>query len=458
MVSSLALASCVAVPFAAAATTTLNAAAECEFYDVGNPPHGKEKYVSPSDKPIYHKYLQGLDVGKLYDTIVRVMKTSQECWPADGPQDNDEQSYAGLFGRLAWHCSGTLRIIDGDATGGCEGGRQRHWPEKEWRDNANLDHARAVLAQVKIMPEYQDLSWGDLITFAGTVGIKASGGPAHKFCFGRIDDEDGRKSIMLGTEGTTQCELGDECVSHAPCETNFHWPEQDLHDNPRCNLTQASGRLQGSHSVGLIYVYPEGPQLRPDHPKYDATQKHQRSRRLSALEVRDTFKTRMGWTEQETVALTGGGHTLGRTHGNCAAKMNPEEPCNGKYTSSSGFEGAWTRTPSKWNYDYFEGMLEHEWVATKSPDGNDQWGTKDSKSPFAKTFRLTADLSLVADPVYKAWAMKYHADHALFDNDFAKAWFKLTHRSEGHPQDDDLEKDANKCTSFEFLSSGAQQV
>lgn len=208
--------------------------------------------------------------------------------------------------------------------------------------------------------------------------------------------------------------------------------------------------------MGLIYVYPHGPQLRKDHPDFDATQQHQRSPKVSAQEVRDTFKTRMGWTDQETVALIGGGHTLGRAHGNCAAKPDSGELCKGKYTTTAGYEGAWTRTPSQWNYDFFEAMLEHEWVPTKSPDGADQWGSKDAQSPFAKTFRLTADLAMVNDPAYKEWAIKYHEDHALFDSDFAKAWFKLTHRSANHPEDDDLEKSANKCTSFEFASASVQ--
>jgi len=158
----------------------------------------------------------------------------------------------------------------------------------------------------------------------------------------------------------------------------------------------------------------------------------------------------MGWTDQETVALIGGGHTLGRSHGNCASKQNPEE-CKGKYTKTSGFEGAWTRTPSQWNYDYFEAMIQHEWVATKSPEGYDQWGTKNSTSPFAATFRLTADLALVSDPIYKEWVTKYHEDHALFDSDFAKAWFKLMHRSADHPEENQLEREAKKCTTFDFV-------
>ena len=287
------------------------------------------------------------------------MRNSQDCWPADGPQDGDVASYAGLFGRLAWHCAGTLRIVDDESFGGCEGGGIRFWPEREWRDNGNLDQARAILAQVKDMPEYRKLSWGDLITFAGTVGIKASGGPANKFCFGRVDASDGSTSVELGVEGIEDCAEGQACKTHALCEESFHWDEQDTTDDARCKLEQSDGRLQASHSVGLIYVFPHGPQLKSDQPDYNGSLKHQRSPRLSAEEVRDTFNKRMGWTDQETVALVGGGHTLGRAHGACA-QLHGAGSCKGKYTTTAGYEGVWTRTPSQWNYDFFGGLFESE--------------------------------------------------------------------------------------------------
>ncbi len=290
-----------------------------------------------------------------------------------------------------------------ESYGGCEGGRIRFWPEREWRDNGNLDHARAILGEIKQMPAYHNLSWGDLITFAGTVGIKASGGPANKFCFGRLDVADGHDSEQLGVEGVGEC--GREgCQTHSPCPMNFHWPEQDPNDDARCSFSQENGRLQASHSVGLIYVFPHGPQLKADHPEYDPSAAHQRSPRLSALEVRDTFSTRMGWTDRETVALIGGGHTLGRAHGNC--KNHPEGQCTGKYTTTAGYEGSWTRTPSRWNYDFFDAMLDGtRWVASKSPEGNDQWTTADTDTKWdahgRKLFRLTADLALVNDSSYK---------------------------------------------------------
>jgi len=370
------------------------------------------------------------------------------------------------------------------AAGGCEGARQRHWPENEWRDNVNLDKARGLLGQIK--DSYKDqISWSDLITFAGTVGIKASGGPAKKFCFGRVDDPTGRQSVPLGVEGINSCKSGDECKTDAPCENNFRWPQQSEKDHARCNVTQTNLRLQASHSVGLIYVYPEGPELKSSDPAFNPKLVHNRSPKLSALEVRDTFKHRMGWTDRETVALIGGGHTLGRTHGNCSLQgtrwaqwttkpFNEEGPyfeaipgshrgpsdgtCGtgpeaglGPNTLSSGFEGPWTRTPSKWNYDYFEGLLHEQWTPSKSPFGNDQWTVSSSESKHAHTMRLTSDLALVADDTYKQIAMEYAKDHQKFDSDFADAWYKLMHRSENHPHENDLEQDVGICTDFSFL-------
>jgi len=190
----------------------------------------------------------------------------------------------------------------------------------------------------------------------------------------------------------------------------------------------------------------------------------------------------MGWTDRETVVLVGGGHTLGRMHGNCNLTgtkwaQNPysgEGPffeavpgsgrgptdgtCGqgslaglGPNTVSSGFDGPWTLTPSKWNYDYFEASFAEDWQPVKSPFGN-QWQTTARNSTYAHLRRLTADLSLLADPVYKRIAAEYRSNHDIFDSDFADAWFKLVHRSADHPLEDDLEKDAGVCTHFEFLS------
>jgi len=461
-------------------TGTIPAWKDFAFLRSSDPQHPGHQVLS---KEAYRRELKKLDIPKLYHSIVELMSDSKPYWPADGPQDYDSPSYAGLFGRLAWHCAGTFRMINStSAAGGCEGARQRHWPENEWRDNVNLDKARGLIGQIK--DSFGDgISWSDLITFAGTVGIKASGGPAKKFCFGRIDDATGRRSVPLGVEGINSCKDGDSCKSDAPCENKFRWPQQSETDHALCNVTQGNLRLQASHSVGLIYVYPEGPELKRTDPDFNPKLVHNRSPKLSALEVRDTFKDRMGWNDRETVALIGGGHTLGRAHGNCAldgtkwAKwvgkpFNEEGPyfeatpgshrgptdgtCGngpdagrGPNTVSSGFEGPWTNTPSKWNYDYFSGMLIEKWVPAKSPSGNDQWRTSSDK--HVHTMRLTADLALVNDDIYKKIVMEYASDHKKFDSDFADAWYKLVHRSEDHPHEDDLEKDVGLCTDFSFL-------
>ena len=460
------------------------------FYDLGTIPAWKDlghlrgtQSAKPFDKKEYHQQLKQLDIPQLYKSIATLMVDSKPFWPADGPQDGDVHSYAGLFERLAWHCAGTFRLVNGThAAGGCEGARQRHWPENEWRDNTNLDKARGLLGQVK--EEFgSQISWSDLITFAGTVAIKASGGPAKRFCFGRADDIDGAKSIPLGVEGVQQCRGNKFCKSNFRCPVSFRWPEQSESDHALCNLTQPNDRLQASHSVGLIYVFPEGPELKKTARDYKDDQVHQRSPRLSALEVRDTFHERMGWTDRETVALIGGGHTLGRTHGNCNLtgtkwSKNPynevgpffealpgslrgptDGTCGqgkaaglGENTVSSGFEGPWARTPSKWNYDFFSPMLDEEWEASKSPFGNDQWRTKNRKSPYANTMRLTSDLALVNDETYAAIVREYAADYAKFDSDFADAWYKLMHRSQEHPNEEDLGKEIGVCTHFEFLN------
>eukprot|EP00931_Biecheleriopsis_adriatica_P063545 TRINITY_DN384_c0_g1_i5.p1 TRINITY_DN384_c0_g1~~TRINITY_DN384_c0_g1_i5.p1 ORF type:complete len:523 (+),score=97.83 TRINITY_DN384_c0_g1_i5:63-1631(+) len=468
-------------------TGSMMRADDFAFYSLGTVP-GAEG-LSRSDNRVlgkeeYHQKLKGLDVEKLYQSIVLLMNDSKDWWPADGPQDGDKASYAGLFGRLAWHCAGTFRLVnDTQAAGGCEGAQQRFWPQSEWRDNVNLDKARGVLAEVK--EEFGDnISWSDLITFAGTVGIRASGGPAKKFCFGRVDFSDGSRSIPLGVEGVESCKGESNCSSDFECKTNFRWPEQNETDPARCNLTQESGRLQASHSVGLIYVYPDGPMLKNTEPGYKSQQAHNRYPALSAQEVRDTFKNRMGWTDRETVALIGGGHTLGRTHGNCnlkGSKWDVKPPYNevgpyfeavpgshrgptdgtcgkgalaglGPNTVSSGFEGPWTRTPSQWNYDFFHALVEEEWEPTKSPFGADQWRTTNRSSIYAHTMRLTSDLALMNDVTYREIAMAYANDHAAFDSDFADAWYKLVHRSADHPNEDDLERESGMCTLFEFLN------
>jgi catalase (peroxidase I) len=471
---------------AVADTAGMRSDDRCPFHSLGTVTGctkiGSEPNNEILSKEEYYRELKNLDIKDLYSSIVDLMTTSQACWPADGPQDGDIPSYAGLFGRLAWHCAGTLRVLAGDdasARGGCEGGRQRYWPENEWRDNSNLDKARALLGQIKNKFKKQ-ISWGDLMTFAGTVGIKASGGPASKFCFGRVDEPDGHKSVELGVQGINQCPPGVE--SDSPCENNWQWHEQNETDHFQCNLSQ-DGRLQSSHSVGLIYVFPDGPQLKSTSLDYNPKWEHNRCPKLSAGEVRETFHTWMGQSDRETVALIGGGHTLGRMHGNCNlvdSEFDTDTPYNGegpyfeavpgsgrgptdgtcgtglqaglgKNTITSGFEGPWTRTPSRWNHDYFPATLEEDWEPVKSPYGNDQWWTVNRTSEFASVRRLTTDLAMVADDAYRAISLDFADNPSKFDLEFANAWFKLVHRSAYHPHEDDLEKDASVCTNFEFL-------
>jgi len=440
-----------------------------------NPPMEEEDFYTRKKK--YHKKLKSLDIQKLYEDLETLMFTSQDCWPADGPQDGDIPNYAGLFERLTWHCSGTFRISGGLPEGGCEGGRQRFWPENEWIDNENLDKGRGLLAPIK--KKYGDsLSWGDLMTFAGTVGIKASGGPADEFCFGRVDDPDGKDSVTLGVDGINGCSPEDGCVS-TECAITFHWHEQDPTDHPMCNATQNNFRFQGSHKVGLIYVYPDGPQLKMTEPEVNPSWVHQRSARLSGLEIRDTFH-RMGWNDEETVALIAGGHTLGRAHGACSfTNANMQGPyfesqegsgrgptkdglCGegklagfGPNTVSSGFEGPWTRTPSQWNYEYLQSTLFEQWEPALSVYGGDQWWTVNRASPNNATMRTTADMALAADDKYRQIAIAYDKNHTLFDQAFAAAWRKMVDRSKRHPGANDLKKEAkkshNKCTDFKFV-------
>jgi len=439
----------------------------CPYYALGTTAAAHHESLSVSTgetyitKEEYKQRLKKLDIKVLYDAIIMLMKDSQECWPSD------YGSYAGLFARLAWHCSGSFREVNGTAiAGGCEGARQRSWPEAEWRDNINLDKARGLLGQIKHQFN-STVSWSDIMTFAGTAAIHASGGPVNKFCFGRRDDKNGDRSIPLGVEGVISCHRKRHSCVPDDCITSRH-PEQDPKDTHfQCTLDQPKDRKQASHSVGLIYVYPEGPSWSPDSPNYKPishTWVHNRSPQLSALEVRDTFKNRMGWTDRQTVALVAGGHTLGKTHGACktATTIGPffeDHPHSGGGTCrtgrgvdtiSSGFEGPWTTTPTRWNYEYLHALLTEEWIPAKSNFGNDQWRTKNHDSPYKTTMRLTSDMALKFDSIYKPIAQEFNSNHTLFDSEFAEAWRMLVHRSLDHPDVDDLEKEFNKCTDFNF--------
>merc|ERR1712048_685709 len=273
------------------------------------------------------------------------------CWPADFG------NYGPFFIRLAWHCSGSYRNTDGK--GGCTGGRQRFEPERSWDDNVNLDKARGLLWPIK--QKFGDgLSWGDLFTMAGTVAIKHMGGHIEDICFGRIDAQDGTESLDLGP--TPQQELV------APCEVN------GLCKKPL-----------GSTTIGLIYLNPEGPVEKnadgewvpnPDPAK-------------SVVDVKDAF-SRMGFNDEETVALIGGGHAFGKVHGACpqgpgqSPLQNASFPWQGECgigpekgkganTYTSGFEGPWTTTPTKWGNEFFRLLEQRSWKKVKGPGDRFQW-------------------------------------------------------------------------------------
>lgn len=323
--------------------------------------------------------------------IQDLMLDSQSCWPADSG------NYGPFFVRLAWHCSGSYRKSDGK--GGCGGGRQRFEPERSWDDNTNLDKARALLWPIK--EKYGDgLSWGDLFTFAGTTAMRTMGGPTKPFCFGRIDSEDGTESLELGPTP--------EQADKAPC----------VEANGKCKSPL------GSTTIGLIYLNPEGPLGEPNPAK-------------SAIEVRDAFQ-RMGMNDTETVALVGGGHAFGKTHGACpdgagnSPLYNSHNPWPGMCGTgkgvdayTSGFEGPWTTKPAQWDNEFFTALVGEEWEKVKGPGGKWQWQTSNRSSMYANTMRLTSDVSLLYDDEFLRISKEFAQDQQQLDVAFAQAWEKL---------------------------------
>lgn len=392
----LALASAVAVAFGLPSMEAVGKKGTCPGLVHGTPPSGNDTAVPSLE--VYNDKLKELDLEAVMGDITQVLSKSQECWPADSFEESKVgTSYGGLFIRLAWHCSGTYRKHDG--VGGCGGGRQRFQPENSWDDNANLDKARGLLWPIK--EKYGDgLSWGDLFILAGTTSILHYGGPVSEVCMGRIDDADGEKSASLGP-GPKQA---------APC------PFQG-----DCKLPL------GTSTIGLIYVNPEGYMAIPDTSH-------------SALQVRDTF-SRMGMNDSETVALIGGGHTFGASHGACPkgpgdapkdAPLNPfagtcgegKSKGKGKNIVTSGIEGHWTTDPFKWDNEYFKLLNNYgsKYVSAKGPGGKWQWKVEEKP----ELMMMTTDLSLLADPAYKALVGAWAEDTRPFDAAFAAAWEKLT--------------------------------
>jgi len=360
----------------------------------------------------YAEEFKSLDLDAVVKDLHALMTASQDWWPADYGH------YGGLFIRMAWHSAGTYRIADG--RGGAGSGYQRFAPLNSWPDNVSLDKARRLIWPIK--QKYgRKISWADLMILAGNVALESMGFKTFGFGGGREDvwepDETywGAESTWLGDQRYT----GDRQL-----------------DNPL-----------GAVQMGLIYVNPEGPNGKPDPI-------------AAARDIRETF-ARMAMNDEETVALIAGGHSFGKTHGAAdPGKYVGREPeaasieeqglgwkntfgsGNGAATITSGLEGAWTTTPTKWSNNYFENLFGFEWELTKSPAGAHQWTPKggagagtvpDAHDPSKKhaPFMLTTDLSLRLDPIYEPIARRFLKNPKEFAKAFAKAWYKLTHRDMG---------------------------
>jgi catalase-peroxidase len=366
----------------------------------------------------YASAFRSLDYDAVKRDLHALMTDSQPWWPADYGH------YGPFFIRMAWHSAGTYRT--GDGRGGASSGSQRFAPLNSWPDNANLDKARRLLWPIK--QKYgQKLSWADLMILAGNVAIESMGGPIFGFGGGRADVFEPEKDIYWGTE--------EQWVGQEGNETRIQPEKEMVLEDPLAAI-----------QMGLIYVNPEGPGGIPD-----ALQ--------SARDIRETFK-RMGMNDEETVALTAGGHTFGKAHGaGDASKVGAEpegadiaqqglgwqsghETGIGDHTITSGIEGAWTPTPIKWDMTYFEMLLDHEYELVRSPAGAKQWqpvgNPADTLAPAAHTpgkrvptMMTTADMAMKFDPEYRKISERFRDNPDQFADAFARAWFKLCHRDMG---------------------------
>ncbi len=362
----------------------------------------------------YRSEFLTLDYDQLKADLTALMTDSQPWWPADYGH------YGPFFIRMAWHSAGTYRT--GDGRGGSSAGQQRFAPLNSWPDNGNLDKARRLLWPIK--QKYgRKLSWADLFILAGNVAIESMGGPTFGFSGGREDVFEPEKDVYWGTEE--------------------EWLGQTRIDE-EAGLALESPLAAIQH--GLIYVNPEGPGGCP-------------MPQGSARDMRETF-ARMGMNDEETVALTAGGHTFGKAHGAGDPSHVGKEPEGadiasqglgwasthesgmGDHTITSGLEGAWTPTPTTWDMTYFDMLFDHEYELVKSPAGAHQWqpvgNPEDTLAPAAHTegkkvptMMSTADMALKVDPAYNAICQKFRADPAYFADVWARAWFKLTHRDMG---------------------------
>ncbi|MFE8033667.1 catalase/peroxidase HPI [Thiohalocapsa marina] len=379
--------------------------------------HQHDTKTNPLGDFNYREAVKQLDVEALKKDLHALMTDSQPWWPADWGH------YGGLMIRMAWHAAGSYRIADG--RGGAGTGNQRFAPLNSWPDNVNLDKARRLLWPIK--KKYGNrISWADLIILAGNIAYESMGLKTFGFAFGREDIWHPEKDIYWGSEK--------EWLAPSGSEGSRYSGERDL-ENPLAAVM-----------MGLIYVNPEGVDGNPDPLK-------------TAKDVRETF-ARMAMNDEETVALTAGGHTVGKCHGNGDAAllgpdpegaaiedqgfgwMNKTKRGIGRDTVSSGIEGAWTTHPTRWDNGYFSLLLNYEWELKKSPAGAWQWEPIDIKeadkpvdvedpSIRYNPIMTDADMAMKMDPEYRKISERFYKDPDYFSEVFARAWFKLTHRDMG---------------------------
>ena len=380
--------------------------------------HQQGARTNPMDADYSHREaVKALDFEGVKADLKALMTDSQDWWPADWGH------YGGLMIRLAWHSAGSYRM--GDGRGGAGSGNIRFAPLNSWPDNASLDKARRLLWPVK--KKYGNaLSWADLIILAGNMAYESMGLRTFGFGFGREDIWGPEKDVYWGAEGEWL----------APSENRYgDLDTPDTLENP----------LAAVH-MGLIYVNPEGVNGNPDPAR-------------TALHVRETF-ARMAMNDEETAALTCGGHTVGKAHGGgdhaniggepegCPVHAqglgwsNPGQDGKATNAFTSGIEGAWTQNPTQWDMGYFDYLFDYDWELTKSPAGANQWqpvGMPEDKRPVDPTdpsvrrmpMMTDADMAMKVDPIYNEICQKFRADPAYFADTFGRAWFKLTHRDMG---------------------------
>jgi catalase-peroxidase len=401
----------------------------------------------------YKEEFKKLDLEALKNDLKSFMTQSQDWWPADWGH------YGGLMIRMAWHAAGTYRIADG--RGGSNTGNQRFAPLNSWPDNGNLDKARRLLWPIK--KKYGNkISWADLFILAGNMAYESMGLKTFGFAGGREDIWHPEKDINWGNEKEFL----------APTKNRY------ANNTDRSTLENPLAAVQ----MGLIYVNPEGVDGKPDPLK-------------TAHDVRMTFK-RMAMNDEETVALTAGGHTVGKAHGNGDASilgpnpegeelhtqgfgwMNPKGKGNAEDTVTSGLEGAWTSNPTKWDNGYFDMLFNHEWELKKSPAGAWQWeptNIKEEDKPLdahvsgkrQNPIMTDADMAMIKDPEYRKVSERFHKDPAYFTEVFARAWFKLTHRDLGPknrylgadaPQEDLIWQDPIPAVDYKLSESEIEEL